>query len=353
MFFLYFVSIPFILKRVHCKRYHSRIPPRLSCNECWFDPGVKGEDVIQRSSGTWSNSSKETNSSNSDKPQKYVKSRRKKGAKKAFINDKQAYSTERAHNMVHRNKAPSSSKEAVCRHKRWHKRFVAMNGARCLSKDHRSFFTESHRMPQAKHKNVVSYDSGFPEDERTNAAWRMRKFLSLPDTRVNHHKRLSLATSCRRYNSQFNDGYVLSNLPQYRPDRAPSNVFHEDNSSDGEVFRKTKHPSVHGDSSCDDLEGHSYTRRIKKKTKRSQLLKYSVQKDVHYSRRPSGGHSSKFAYQAIASYQASTDDTIDLYEGDKVQVIRKSRGGWWLVKIDDEEGWAPSNYLAPILCYGP
>ena len=60
---------------------------------------------------------------------------------------------------------------------------------------------------------------------------------------------------------------------------------------------------------------------------------------------------SRRIYQAIALYQATTDETVDLYEGDQVQVICKSRGGWWYVKIDDEEGWVPSNFLQPISHY--
>ena len=343
MTLVYFVSIPFILKRVHNKRCHYKGSPRLSWNECWFDPA----DAIRQSSEIWSNSSTGTNSSNSDKPPGYERSRGKRNEKKAFINDKQAYSTEREYNMVHRIKAPSSSKEAVCRQQKWHKRFEAMNGVRCLSKEHHSLPTGSRRMSPAKHKNVVSYDSGFPEDERTNAIRRMRKPMSVPDSRANHHNRLSHTS----YQSQFDGGYVLRNLPQYRPDRAPLNVFHEDTSSDSEVFQKKNNRNVYEDSSCDNLAVHSYIRRPRKKTNRSKLPKCSIQKDAPYSRHPSGGHSSKLAYQAIASYRASADDKIDLYEGDKVQVIRKSKGGWWFVKIDDEEGWAPSNYLEPITCF--
>ena len=248
-------------------------------------------------------------------------------------------------------KTPSGSKKAVCTQQKWYKRFEAMNEVRCLSKEHHSLFTENRRMPPGKHKNVVSYDSGFPEDERTNAVRRMRKSMSVPNIKVNHHKQLSHPISYRHYKSKFDNGYLVRNQPNSKPDRAPLNAFHEDNSSDEEVFRKAKNRNVYEDSSCDDLAVHSFTRRPRKKTNRSKLPKYSVQEDAPYSRHPSGRHSSKLAYQAIASYRDSTEDTIDLYEGDKVQVIRQSKGGWWFVKTDDEEGWAPSNYLEPILCY--
>ena len=214
-----------------------------------------------------------------------------------------------------------------------------MNGVPGLSKEHHSFPPESRRMPPAKRKNFVSYDSGFPEDERTNAVRRIRKSISVPDSRANHHNRLSHPS----YNSQFDDGYFLRNLPQYSPDSAHLNAFHEDNSSDSEVFQKTKNCSVCEGPSCDELAVHPCIRPPRKKTNRSKLPKYSIQKDAP--------HSSKLAYQAIASYRGSTDGTIDLSEGDKVQVIRKSKAGWWFVKTDEQEGWAPSNYLEPVTCY--
>ena len=351
MSLVYFVSIPFILKRVHSKRCYWRGSPRLSSNECWFDPAIEGQNVIRRSSGTWSNSSTETNYSNSDKPPRYERRREKKSGKCAFISNKQAYSTERGHTMLHPRKAPSSSKQAVCRQQKWYKRFEGMSGARCLSMEQRSLFTGSHRRPQTKHKNLVSYDSGFPEDERTNAVGRMRKSLSLPDARANQYKWLSHSASSKPYHSQFDDGCRLSNLPEHRRDIAPLNAFHGDNSSDSEVFRKTKHPSLYEDSSYEDLAVHSYTRQPRKKINRSQLPKNSNQRDALRVRKRSGSQSSKLVYKAIASYRPSSGDTIDLHKGDKVRVIRKSRGGWWFVKIDDEEGWAPSNYLVPITCF--
>jgi len=222
-----------------------------------------------------------------------------------------------------------------------------MNGVRCFTKEHHSLPPESCRIPPAKRKNVVSYDSGFPEDERTNAVRRMRKSISVPHSRANHHSRLSHPS----YHPRFDEGCVFRNLPHCSPDRTPLNAFREDNSSDSEVFQKTKNRTLYEGSSCDDLAVHSYIRRKRKKTNRSKLPKYSVQKDAPYSRHPSGDHSSKLAYQVIASYQGATDGTIDLYEGDKIQVIRKSKGGWWFVKSDNQEGWAPSNYLEPVTCY--
>ena len=347
MVLVYFGFIPFILKRVNNKRYHYKGSLWPSCNKCWF--GLT--DVIRQSSETWSNSSTGTNSSNSDKPPRYKRSRRNKTGKKGFINENQAYSRGRGYNMVHRIKAPNSS--IVCRQHKWcNKKMEATNGVRCLSKEHHSLLTERRRMPPAKCKNRVSYDSGFLDDDKVTAVRRIvRKFSSVPDTTANNHNRLSHPTSYRRYHSQFEDGYVLRNPPQYRPGRASLHVFHEDNSSDSEVFQKTKNRSLYERSPCDNFGVNSYPRRPRRRANRSKLLKHSFQKDAPYSRHLSGSHSLHLTYKAIASYRASTDDTIDLYEGDKVQVIRKSKGGWWFVKTGHEEGWAPSNYLEPITCY--
>ena len=179
--------------------------------------------------------------------------------------------------MGHRVKAPSSTKKAACRQQKWCRRFEATNGYRCeLSKEHHYIPTESRRMPPTKRKSQVSYDSGFPEDYRTNVARRIVRKSLVPDTIANHHKRLSRPTSYRRYHSEFGNGYVLRNLPRYRPDRAPSHVFYEDNSSDSEVFQKTKNRSVYEGSSCDDLGVHSYPRRPRRRANRSELPKHSI-----------------------------------------------------------------------------
>ena len=50
-------------------------------------------------------------------------------------------------------------------------------------------------------------------------------------------------------------------------------------------------------------------------------------------------------YFAIASYEADQDLEVSLFEGEEVKVLRRASNGWWLVKVGDERGWAPSNYL--------
>lgn len=50
-------------------------------------------------------------------------------------------------------------------------------------------------------------------------------------------------------------------------------------------------------------------------------------------------------YVAVASFDDKTDGVISLREGDVVEVLDQSEGEWWLVKLNDREGWAPSSYL--------
>ena len=57
----------------------------------------------------------------------------------------------------------------------------------------------------------------------------------------------------------------------------------------------------------------------------------------------------KALYVAVAEY-ADEDDTecISFKQGDRMEVLEMDEGGWWLVKIGDKSGWAPSNYLKAL-----
>lgn len=48
---------------------------------------------------------------------------------------------------------------------------------------------------------------------------------------------------------------------------------------------------------------------------------------------------------AVCTYQASGDGEMTVYEGDEVEVLTKAPNGWWMVCIDDDVGWVPSNFL--------
>ncbi|XP_051956606.1 SH3 and PX domain-containing protein 2B-like isoform X3 [Xyrauchen texanus] len=50
-------------------------------------------------------------------------------------------------------------------------------------------------------------------------------------------------------------------------------------------------------------------------------------------------------YTAIYPYSARDPDEIDLERGMTVEVIQKNLEGWWKIRYQDKEGWAPASYL--------
>ena len=54
-------------------------------------------------------------------------------------------------------------------------------------------------------------------------------------------------------------------------------------------------------------------------------------------------------YVAVAAYADEGDEEcISFMAGDRMEVLEMDKGGWWLVKIGDKSGWAPSNYLKAL-----
>jgi hypothetical protein len=50
-------------------------------------------------------------------------------------------------------------------------------------------------------------------------------------------------------------------------------------------------------------------------------------------------------YYVIADYSDDVHDTLDIKRGERVEVMKRDEGGWWLAKIGNRTGWVPSNYL--------
>ncbi|XP_073680561.1 SH3 and PX domain-containing protein 2B isoform X1 [Garra rufa] len=50
-------------------------------------------------------------------------------------------------------------------------------------------------------------------------------------------------------------------------------------------------------------------------------------------------------YTAIYPYAARDEDEIDLERGMAVEVIQKNLEGWWKIRYQGKEGWAPASYL--------
>ena len=49
----------------------------------------------------------------------------------------------------------------------------------------------------------------------------------------------------------------------------------------------------------------------------------------------------------LRSFSAQESGEVSLEEGEEVDVLQKEASGWWYVKNDFCEGWAPSAFLAP------
>ena len=50
-------------------------------------------------------------------------------------------------------------------------------------------------------------------------------------------------------------------------------------------------------------------------------------------------------YFAVSTFVASGYGEMTVFEGEEVKVVRKAPNGWWMVQIDGESGWMPSNFL--------
>ena len=53
-------------------------------------------------------------------------------------------------------------------------------------------------------------------------------------------------------------------------------------------------------------------------------------------------------YLAISSYVAVERGEVSLQSGEEVEVLEKLSSGWWYVKKEIEEGWAPRTFLKPV-----
>lgn len=52
-------------------------------------------------------------------------------------------------------------------------------------------------------------------------------------------------------------------------------------------------------------------------------------------------------YVAISSFVAEESGEVSLEDGEEVEVLQKEASGWWYVKNEFGEGWAPSAFLRP------
>ena len=305
--------------RLVSPRKVQRPPAWILSNEYAFVPVVKDRYATRSSSGTES-------SSTVGKTRFKMKGKKSSESRESPDNH-QGYEVGRVRSQRSSYKSSGACKvEGYTSPKRRQSSSARRRSSNSSSCDKCKRSPSSKRSLLLKQRHVGSYDSGYLEDERRKVLKKTRQFVSQPGRNISHPT--SQHFFYRKCHSEGN---------------GRDDVWHFSESSDDEVFPVMK---TNKDSSSYDSEVASYDLQ-KKRERRNKInrSRYSPDKVIASNSCSRGGRG---MYQAIAMYQATTDDTIDLYEGDQVQVIRKSRGGWWYVKIDDEEGWTPSNFLEPI-----
>ncbi|XP_056623163.1 SH3 and PX domain-containing protein 2A [Triplophysa dalaica] len=60
-------------------------------------------------------------------------------------------------------------------------------------------------------------------------------------------------------------------------------------------------------------------------------------------------HSSTRLFRTTAAYQQEEPSEISFPAGVQVEVLEKQESGWWFIRLGNEEGWAPTYYLQPIM----
>ena len=53
-------------------------------------------------------------------------------------------------------------------------------------------------------------------------------------------------------------------------------------------------------------------------------------------------------YETICDYSDDDEGMLSFERGEKVQVLEKDDGGWWLAMIGVKKGWVPSNFLVKV-----
>lgn len=56
----------------------------------------------------------------------------------------------------------------------------------------------------------------------------------------------------------------------------------------------------------------------------------------------------KIKYAAVSSFHGEEKGEVVLEEGEEVEVLLKEASGWWFVKSEVSEGWAPCAFLVPV-----
>jgi son of sevenless-like protein len=55
-----------------------------------------------------------------------------------------------------------------------------------------------------------------------------------------------------------------------------------------------------------------------------------------------------FFVRALYDYQSTDASSLSFRSGDLIEVLSQLESGWWDGLLDNERGWFPSNYVAPV-----
>lgn len=95
--------------------------------------------------------------------------------------------------------------------------------------------------------------------------------------------------------------------------------------------------SAHDENLIIDSEYSKVAETVSRKTSPEILITHCHGKDS----------SNRKKYVAISSFFAEESGEVSLEKGEEVDVLQKESNGWWYVKNDFCEGWAPKAFLAP------
>ncbi|KAI8636235.1 P-loop containing nucleoside triphosphate hydrolase protein [Parasitella parasitica] len=58
-------------------------------------------------------------------------------------------------------------------------------------------------------------------------------------------------------------------------------------------------------------------------------------------------------YKAIYAFESQEGGEVSFQKGDTMEIVEKDENGWWLVRVNGKDGWAPSNYLEEYVAQKP
>ena len=124
-------------------------------------------------------------------------------------------------------------------------------------------------------------------------------------------------------------------LNEMRPEQ---DLSQQQSESDGDESLSAQTESSAVDSEYSEVEETRSRKISTQSSARNSLARRSPKRGKHV---------------AISSFFAEESGEVSLEEGEEVEVLQKESSGWWYVKNDFCEGWAPSAFLASARSRSP